>query len=120
MCKDKGDQPPSTQHGETSGRYSDSEIERLTAENEAMRAQIAEIKDMVSEIRNVLLGNGTGIHHLVEQLGRCLETMHRQGQLQAQVIESLLSKLQLEKILVDVLAVWQAHSVAQALDGETT
>lgn len=117
MCQKENEQD------ELNGRRSDADVEQLKRDVEALRLQAVAIQATLDTIKDALVGNGgPGVRTLVddmallvEKMGRLFEDSHRQGRLQAEVIESLLQKLQLEKILVDVLAVWQAHSLAQTL-----
>jgi hypothetical protein len=111
---------------EADGRYSDAEKKRLEQEIAELRMQLEEVKTMVAELSKLLKGNNDAdirelIDHLVavvEGLGRTIETLHRQCQLQADMIECLVQKSQLEKILLDVSQAWQSINVHRLVTAE--
>lgn len=94
------------------------ELAELNARVELMAAdinrQLAEMGNGETGTLDVL----SALMKTVESLGSVVEGLHRERHLKNDVIESLLSKLSMEKTWQSVAVMWQNYAVAHALKAD--
>jgi hypothetical protein len=108
--------PASTGEDGVDGRHSDTDLERLEMEIEALRAQLADVQKILDRLARLLEGNGgAGILDkfalTIESMGRLFENAHREGQLKGDALEALIPKIKTDDAWFNV-ALLQSFAIA--------
>jgi len=109
-------------------RSIDTTPEKLEELHHTVTAMAKKMDAKLDEIRRALIGNSgpgaidilAGLTATVESMGRIIETLHREGHLKNEVIESLVPKLSMEKTWQSVALMWQSYAIKVSLTREST